>query len=80
MIVADNYGPINKSNLRRLIRDYPNIEFRTISSPIQPRDNAPVTIREALLTGDFDQIEVRYHNDRDLAIITAHSSGAIVVR
>lgn len=76
--ITKNYGSVNKTTLRKSLRDFPGTEFHTVATPEFPRDGAVVTVAEAH-EAMVDVIEVRYDNDRSVAMVTIHPSGIAVV-
>ena len=77
--ITKNYGAVNKSTLRQSLREFPGTEFWTVATPEFPRDRAVVTVAEAHATM-VDVMEVRYDNDRKVAMVTIHpQTGAAVV-
>ena len=78
-VMRQEHGRVSKQAIRTTLRDRPATEFRTIATPVQPREGAYFTLKEASRLG-YDQVELRFNDDRDVAIITLHPSGAVVVR
>lgn len=68
---------ITKTAIRQSLKDLPGTEFHTIPTPTE-RGGQVVTVEEAHAQG-VDVIEVRYNNDRDLAMITIHPTGRFIV-
>ena len=77
-MIRKDYGSVSKTSIRKALRAKPNLEFTSISTPDQPRHGAYLTTSEASREG-FDVIEVRYNNDHDVAMITLHPSGGVIV-
>jgi hypothetical protein len=76
--IIRDYGRVNKTTLRQSLKDLPGTEFHTIANPILGVPGGKVvSVAEA---SGFDQIEVRFNSDRDLAIIVSHPSGQVVIR
>jgi len=74
-------GQITVAAIRQSLRDVPGTEFHTVSTPTFPRNGVVVDVKSALIDpGGFDQIEVRFNNDQDLAIIVVDRDGQVVVR
>ena len=76
--INKNYGAVNKMNLRKSLKDFPDTEFHTVSTPEFPRDGAVVTVREAH-AAMVDVMEVRYARDTQVAMLTIHPSGGVIV-
>lgn len=77
--IAATYGGINKTAIRNSIRDFPGTEFHTVATVGQPREGAVVTVEEAARLG-VTHIEVRFNDDRGLAIIEVKADGQWVLR
>lgn len=79
--ITRDYGGVSVETIRQSLKDFPATEFHTVWTPIYPRDGAVVDVNSALVNpGGFDQMEVRFNNDRDLAVIVADPTGQVVVR
>jgi len=68
---------VTKTALRQSLREFPDTEFHTAGQP-GVRAGAVITTRKARDTG-VHTLEVRFNEDRDLAMVTIHPSGAVVV-
>jgi len=77
--IITNYGSINKTTMRKSLRDFPDTEFHTVWTPTNPRDGQVVTTREAFASG-VDELTLRYNDDRNMMTIVIHHTGDVVVR
>ena len=68
---------VTKTALRQSLREFPDTEFHTVGGPGE-RAGAVLTTREAKDSG-VDVLEVRFIEDRDLAMVTIDPSGAVIV-
>ena len=75
--IAKDYGSVSKKSLRQSLRDFPGTEFHTVATPDQPRDGAVVTVAEAH-DAMVDVLEVRFNNDRSVAMVTIRGDQVVV--